>query len=130
MSYMTHYLNIINKTKESFRRYDSKVNFRFLKLHSLIHYIRHIKKFENLFVFSFDANETTHRNHFKKSFNRTNKRSNYEKQLFKINTCCMNLLTIAELDIYERKTSLTLIDDRKTAYVNKISKVKFFDDID
>ena len=130
MSYMTHYLNIIDKTKESFRRYDSKINFRFFKLHSLTHYIEHIKDFESLFALSFDADETTHRNHFKKSFNRTNKRSNYEKQLLKINTRRMNLLTIVELDIYERETPLTSVDDRETVYVNKVSRVKSFDDID
>ena len=129
MNYMTHYLNIIDKTKESFRRYDSKINFRFLKLHSLTHYIKHIKKFENLSVFSFDADETAHKNYFKKSFNRTNKRLNYEKQLLKINTRHMNLLTIVELDIYERKTPLTSINDRETAYVNKISKIKSFNNI-
>ena len=126
---MTHYLNIIDKTKESFRKYDSKINFRFFKLHSLIHYIKHIKKFKSLFVLSFNANETAYKNHFKKFFNRINKRLNYEKQLFKINTCRMNLLTIVELDIYERETSLTSIDDRKIVYVNKVSKIKFLDDI-
>ena len=130
MNYMTHYLNIIDKTKESFRKYDSKINFRFFKLHLLIHYIKHIKKFKSLFVFSFDADEIVYRNHFKKSFNRTNKRSNYEKQLFKINTRCMNLLTIVELDIYEREMLFTLINDKETVYVNKVLKIKLFDDID
>ena len=130
MNYMTHYLNIIDKTKESFWRYDSKVNFRFFKLHSLIHYIKYIKKFENLFVLSFDASEIAHKNHFKEFFNRTNKCSNYEKQLFRINTRRMNLLTIVELNIYERETSFTSIDDRETVYVNKVSRVKSFDDID
>ena len=130
MNYMTYYLNIIDKTKENFRKYDLKVNFRFFKLHSLIHYIKHIKKFESLFIFSFDADEVAHKNHFKKFFNRTNKCLNYEKQLFKINTRCMNLLTIVELDIYKRETSFTSIDDKETAYVNKVSRIKSFDDID
>ena len=130
MNYMTHYLNIIDKTKESFRRYDSKVNFRFFKLHSLIHYIEHIKEFGSLSVLSFNAGEIVHRNHLKKFFNRTNKRLNYEKQLLRINTRHMNLLTIVKLDIYERGTPFTSINDRKIVYVNKVSRVKFLDDID
>ena len=86
MNYMTHYLNIIDKTKESFRKYHLKINFCFFKMHSLIHYIKDIRKFESLFALLFDADEIAHRNHLKKFFNYINKRLNYEKQLFKINT--------------------------------------------
>ena len=80
-------------------------------------------------VLSFDANKITHKNHFKKFFNRTNKRLNYEKQLLKINTRYMNLLTIVEFNIYKRRMSLTLINDKKTAYINKVLKIKFFNNI-
>ena len=129
MSYMIYYLNIIYKTKESLREYYSKINFCFFKMHSLIHYIEYIRKFKSLSVFSFIVDEIVHRNYFKKFFNRINKCLNYKKQLFKINTRRMNLLTIVEFDLYKRETTLELMNDKETLYINKVLKVKAFDDM-
>lgn len=82
---MQYYLKIIDITKKSFHKFNVKINFKFFKMHTLTHYIEHIKKIENLDFLLFAIDETTHIDNLKKSFNRINKRFEYEMQLFRNN---------------------------------------------
>ena len=102
INYFEHYLNMFNIMKKTLRFYQNDENFNSFKMHNLIHYIYFIRKFNVLFFMNIAIYEINYIDYFKKSFKRTNKRFDYEKQLLIHDTRLLNFSTMIDLTIYKQ----------------------------
>ena len=71
-------------------------------MYNLIHYIYFIRKFDILFFVNIAIYEIDYIDYLKKSFKRTNKRSNYERQLLTYDTRLLKFSTTIDLTIYKQ----------------------------
>ena len=76
----------IQYNQKKLRFYQNDKNFNLFKMHNLIYYTYFIREFDVLFFVNIAIYKINYIDYFKKSFKRTNKRLNYEKQLLTYDT--------------------------------------------
>ena len=102
INYLEHYMKIFNIIKKNLRFYQNDKTFNLFKMYNLIHYIHFIRKFDVLFFVNIAIYKIDYIDYLKKSFKRTNKRSNYERQLLTYDTRLLNFSTTIDLTIYKQ----------------------------
>ena len=93
-------------------------------MHNLVHYNHFIKKFEILISLDIDIDEQSHINHLKRSFQRINKRRNFETQTFRHDTRRLNVLAIKNMKRYIKNRQQNENEIDETLKINRITKAK------
>ena len=97
---MNHYLKVFDTIKNVLRSYHANDQFNQFKMHNFVHYIHFIKKFEILIFLDIDIDEQNHINHLKRSFQRINKRRDFETQTFRHDIRRLNVFAIKNMKRY------------------------------
>ena len=105
----------------------NKSHFNFIKLHLLVHYCSHIRKFGNIPMYSTDVGELAHKVHVKEGYRHSNKNDASRQILHyygRVHAVSMRLLTLRALQARKAEGAGGLVNDVDHCFLNEISKTR------
>ena len=105
----------------------NKSHFNFIKLHLLVHYCYHVRKFGNRPMYSTDVGELAHKVQKKEGYRHTNKNDASHQILHYygwVHAVSMRLLTFRAVQARKAEGAGGLVDDADHCFLNEISKTR------
>ena len=119
-----------NRTERTDRREEilrNKSHFNFIKLHLLVHYCSHVRKFGNIPMYSTDVGELAHKVQIKEGYRHSNK-NDASRQILqyygRVHAVSMRLLTLRALRAKEPELEGGLFDDADRRYLDEMSQTR------
>lgn len=110
-----------NEEREEILR--NKSHFNFIKLHLLVHYCSHVRKFGNVPMYSTDVGELAHKVQIKEGYRHSNK-NEASRQILqyygRVHAVSMRLLTLQALDARRPEGDNGLFDDADRCFLDEI----------
>ena len=101
----------------------NKSHFNFIKLHLLVHYCSHVRKFRNILMYSTDVGELAHKVQIKEGYRHSNKNDASRQILHyygRVHAVSMRLLTLCALRA--EKAEVALMNDADHPFLDEKSQ--------